>query len=273
MPSDHPVPRDAPNARRALLGGLVMALKLLAQRILPQADTALEVAELAARAEELAAEAWKLGASRVPDPTRAAALQAEFQAFLEETAELSTRAAHAAAAVRVVGEAIETHGTALSSLAQSPQAEDLAVLRTKLRPMLTTLEQLPDRIATSKALAEDVAALGTNATRLGSEALAAQGHRIPASEKALALYRSLRAIGHQAGTIAETLVAEGQSLRSTIGSIASHVGEIATGASRATAESRLAQVVAAGTGTPTGTPMGTPAPPAGALDWGIGRRR
>ena len=99
MPSDHSAPRDAPNARRALLGGLVMALKLLAQRILPQADTALEVAELAARAEELAAEAWKLGAARVPDPARTATLQAEFQAFLEETAELSTRAAHAAAAV------------------------------------------------------------------------------------------------------------------------------------------------------------------------------
>jgi len=47
------------------------------------------------------------------------------------------------------------------------------VLRTKLRPILATLEQLPDRIATSKALAEDVAALGTNAARLGSEALAA----------------------------------------------------------------------------------------------------
>lgn len=59
-------------------------------------------------------------------------------------------------------------------------------------------------------------------------------------------------------------MAESQGLRATIGSIASHVGEIATGASQATAEARLAQVVAAGTGT---------APPAGALDWGIGRRR
>ena len=264
MPSESSSPPGAPNARRALLGGLAMALKLLAQRILPQADTALEVAELAARAEELAAEAWQLGASRVPNPARAAALQAEFQSFIEEAAELSTRAARAAAAVRAVGEAIETHGTALSGLAQSPEAEDLAVLRTKLRPMLATLEQLPDRIATSKALAEDVADIGTNATRLGGEALAAQGHRIPASEKALALYRSLRAIGQQAGTVAETLVAEGQALRSTIGSIAAHVGQIATGTSQATAEARLTQVVAAGTGT---------APPAGALDWGIGRGR
>ncbi len=265
MPSDHAAPPGDPNARRALLGGLAMALKLLAQRILPQADTALEVAELAARADELAAEAWKLGASRVPDPARAAALQAEFQAFITETAEVSDRAARAAAAVRVVGEAIETHGTALSTLAQAPEANDLAALRAKLRPMLATLEQLPDRIATSKALAQDVAAMGTNAARLGNEALAAQGHRIPATEKALALYRSLRAIGQEAGTIAETLVAEGQGLRNTIGSIAAHVGQIATGTAQTTAESRLAQVVAVGTGTST--------PPAGALDWGIGRGR
>jgi hypothetical protein len=263
MPPDPPTPPGAPNARRALLGGLAMALKLLAQRILPQADTAHEVAELAARAEELAAEAWKLGASRVPEPARAAALQAEFQAFIEGAAELSARAAHAAAAVRVVGEAIETHGTALSSLAQSPEADDLAVLRTRLRPMLATLEQLPDRLAASTALAEDVAAMGTNAARLGGEAMAAQGHRIPAGEKALALYRSLRAIGQQAGTVAETLVAEGQGLRGTIGRIASHVGQIATGTAQPTAESRLTQVVAAGTGTPT--------PPADALDWATRR--
>lgn len=267
MPPDPPPQPGTPNARRALLGGLAMALKLLAQRILPQADTALEVAELAARAEELASEAWQLGASRVPDPARAAALQAEFQAFIAEAAELSARAARAAAAVRVVGEAIETHGTALSSLAQSPEADDLAVLRTRLRPMLHTLEQLPERIAANTALAEDVAAMGSNAARLGSEAQAAQGHRIPASEKALALYRSLRAIGQQAGTIAETLLAEGKDLRSTIGRIATHVGQIAApGTAPATAESRLTQVVAAGTGT-------TPTPPAGALDWGLGRGR
>lgn len=263
MPADPP----ASTPRRELLGGLALALQLLAQRILPQADTAHDVAELAARAEELAAEAWRIGASRLPDPARAAALQAEFRAFIHEAAELSERAARAAAAVRAVGESIGTHAANLSHLATSPEADDIAVLRTRLRPLLATLEQLPERIAANTALAQDVSAMGANAAKLGADALAAQDHRIPAGEKALALYRSLRAIAEQAGTVAETLLADAQRLRGSIGSIATGVGQIANpGTAPATAESRLSQVVAHGTG------AAPRAPPTGALDWGIGRR-
>jgi hypothetical protein len=267
MPPDHPPAQGGPTSRRELLAGLAMALQLLAQRILPQADTAHEVAELAARAEELAAEAWTLGAARIPDPARAAALEADFRTFIAEAADISGRAAQAAAAVRAVGQAIASHGTELTSLAGSKEADDLAALRTRLRPLLTTLEQLPERIAASTALAQDVAAMGANAARLGAQALAAQDQRLPAGEKALALYRSLRAIGQEAGAVAETLLADAQRLRGGIAGIASGVSTIATpGAPPASAEARLSQVVAHGAGKGT-----APAPPAG-LDWGIGRR-
>lgn len=265
MPSPPTTPLPA-GARRELLGTLALALKLVAERILPQAGSANDVAELAARAEELAAEAWTIGGSRVPDPARAAALQAEFRTFIEEAAALSARAAQAAAAVRTVGEAIGTHGRDLANLAQSPEADDIAVLRARLRPMMATLEQLPQRIADSNALAEDVAAMGPRAEKLGQDALAAQGHRIPASEKALALYRSLRAIAEEAGTVAATLLAESQQLRGTMAEIATRVGQIATpgAAATTTAQARLSQVVAHGTGAAP--------PPAAALDWGIGRK-
>lgn len=268
MPPDQPTPQGAPATRRELLAGLAAALQLLAQRILPQADTARDVAELAARAEELAHEAWTLGASRIPNPARAAALEADFRAFIAEAAELSGRAAQAAAAVRAVGQAIAAHGTDLTRLAGSKEAEDLTALRTRLRPLLATLEQLPTRIEESTALAQDVAAMGANAARLGAEAIAAQDHRIPAGEKALAFYRSLRAIGQEAGAVAETLLADAQRLRGGISGIASGVGTIASaGAAPGTAPptgaaARLSQVVAQGS---------APAPPAG-IDWGIGRR-
>ena len=268
MPPQPPSAPSQTNHRRELLGGLAQALQLLAQRILPQAETALEVAELAARAEELAAEAWTLGSARIPDAARASALQEAFRSFIAEAAELSARAARAAAAVRAVGTAIDTHGTELARLAGSPEAENLAVLRATLRPMLATLEELPRHIAESKAVAGDVSAMGSSAAKLGQEALAAQDHRIPAGAKALALYRSLRTIAEEAATLSSTLLAEGQQLRRTIAGIATDVGRIATPAPPAPAgdaSSRLARVVAQGTGTSTG-------PPAGALDWGIGRR-
>lgn len=261
-----PSPADT-QARRELLGALAMALKLLAQRVLPQADAAREVAELVARAEELAAEAWQLANARNPDPARAQALQAAFQGFLEGATDLAGRAARAAAACREMGQAMVDQAADLSQLASSPEAGDLRVLRTRLRPVLASLEHLPGRIEASRTLAQDVVEMGAKVAKLGGEAIAAQGYRLPATEKALALYRSLRGIADEAGTVAATLLAEAQHLRGTIGGIATQVGQIATGsANPASAEARLSHVVAHGAGA---------APPRAdtAIDWGAGRLR
>lgn len=229
MPSDssssHP---PGQHARREVLGALALALKLMAERILPQADAALEVAELAARAEELATRAWELAGARIPDRARAEALQVEFRDFIEHAVDLSARAAHDAAACREAGGAMERHASDLTSLARSPEAGDIAVLRARLRPIVASLEQLPVRIASSKVMAEDVVALGARAAKLGDEAMAAQGHRIAASDKALALYRSLRGIADEAGVLAANMLADSQRLRGTIGGIATQVGQIAT---------------------------------------------
>lgn len=270
MPS--PSTASAPGtSRRDLLATLGMALQKLAERILPQADAARDVAKLATRAEDLASEAWTLSATRTPDPARTAALEAEFRAFLDHAASLAQRTGRAAASCREVSHALDTQATELASLSRdSATTADVIALRTRLRPVLGTLEHLVVRIDASDTLAEDVAALGTRAAALGEEGLAAQERRIPANQKALALYRSLRGIADEAGAVAATLLAEAQQLRGTIGGIATHMGALAATSAEAppaNAEARLAQVVAHGTGAPA-----TPPPPGQRLDWGLGRR-
>ena len=248
---------------RALLGSLTILLQRFSQRFLPLADTARDVAELAARAELLAAEAWNLSASGIPDPARAAALLDEFRAFIAETAELSSHAAQVAGVVRAVGDAIATHIPVLTKFADSEKVDDIDTLRTHLRPLLATLEQLPDSLTATSNLAQDVVSMGANAARLSSQALAAQDHRIPAVEKVLALYRSLRDIATEAGTVAQTLLADAKRLRDGVSSIATSTMQMDTTKNGvAGALARLSQVV---------SHRNERAPPS-AIDWGVGGR-
>jgi hypothetical protein len=263
MQVDKTTNQKSSHEHRVLLRSLTMSLGRFSQRFLPLADTARDVAVLVVRAEELAAEAWKLSASRIPDPARADALKDAFRAFIAEATELSIRAAQVAGVVRTVGDAIATQIPVLTKFADSEKVDDIDALRTQLRPLLATLEQLPGSLTASSNLAQDVVSMGANAARLSSQALAAQDHRIPAVEKVLALYRSLRDIATEAGTVAQTLLADVKRLRDGITGIATSTAQIVTtenGVMDATA--RLSQVISAGVAR---------APPS-AIDWGVGGR-
>jgi hypothetical protein len=258
-------------ARKHLLAGVAQALRALAERLAPRTDASQDVYDFVVRAEEMAQEAWRLGAARVPDPAQAAALVAAFQAFIAEAGELSRRAATEAAASRELSGRMTDQAATLAALATSPDAQDLASLRTRLRPVMATLEELPARMAAGHGMAADVAALGTRAAELGAQALAVQQHRISAGEKLLAICRSLRTLAEEAGVIAETLRGDSDRLRSTIGGVATQVGGAVAGARDTGAEARLTQVVAHGMG--GARPAPAPAPPPGQrIDWGAGRR-
>ena len=248
-------------ARQALLTGLAQGLKLLADRALPHADAAVEVAELAARAEELAAEAWKQSAARTANPTGARALAESFQAFIAEAVELSARAARSAATTREVGATLRSHAAELAKLATNGVPPDLATLRTTLRPVVSSLEQFPARLAESAVLADDVASLGTKATELGAQAMAPRANSQPASAAALAIYRNLRTLGDEAASLASTMRSDAERLRGAISGIAGQAGRIATAGQTpvavATAETRIARIVTQARG----------------IEWGVGTAR
>jgi len=275
QPPPAPVPpddsRDA-SSRQLLLVGLAQALKLLAERVLPQANTATEVGELAARAEVMAATAWRLGAALIPDPDRVQALQAEFRSFIAEATALSARAARAAVACREATDTLGAHAAEMTGLANAPGTPDLATLRALLRPVVTSLEQLPDRVAASEGLADDVAALGHKAAALREQALAAEGRRRSATEAMVAIYRTLMDFAVEAAGIGQTMMADAERLRSSIGGVAIHASRLAspspspTGpAPNANAEARLGKVVTQGARIADRS--------GGALDWGAAARR
>ncbi len=260
--------------RQQLLMGVAQAIRVLAERLAPQTDAMQDVYDFVVRAEEMAEEAWRLGAARVPDAAKAAALAAAFQTFIAEAAELSSRAAQEAASSRELSGTMANHAGALAEMATGPGAHDIATLRAGLRPVMVTLEALPGRLAAGGSLAADVAELGSRAAELGAQAMAVQQHKVSASEKALAICRSLRTLAEEAGTIAETLRADTDRLRRTIGGVVSQVGQMsAAGAPAAKpegAEARLAQVVKQGT---VAARPAAPAPPGKSIDWGAGRSR
>lgn len=253
-------------ARRAVVTGLAQGLKLLADHVLPHANAAVEVAELAARAEQLAAAAWQQSAARSPDPAGARALAESFQAFVAEAAELSSRAARSAAATRDVGATMTSHAGALSNFATGSGPSDIAALRAALRPVVASLEQLPRHLAESRAMAGDVAGLGAKAVELGARAANLQANARPASATALEIYRSLRILGDEAATLAGTMQADSERVRNAIAGIASQAGRLATAGQDAappfTAASRIGAVVTQGRTLQEG-----------AMDWGTGTRR
>ncbi len=253
-------------ARRALATGLAQGLKLLADHVLPHANAAIEVAELAARAEELAAAAWQQSAARIPDPAGARALAESFQGFIAEAAELSGRAARSAAATREVGATMAGHAAALREFAAGSGPSDLTALRATLRPVVASLEQLPRHMAESRAMADDVAGLGAKAVELGARAANLQANARPASATALEIYRSLRILGDEAATLAGTMQADSERVRSAIGGIASQAGRLATAGQDAappvTAASRIGAVVTQGRTLQGAT-----------MEWGTGTRR
>lgn len=259
-----PGPPD-PAPRKQLLLGVAQALRVLAERLVPQTDAMQDVYDFVVRAEEMAEQARQLGAARVPDTARAAALAADFESFIAEAAELSRRAAQEAAISRELSGTMAEHAGGLAQMAAGPESHDLASLRARLRPVMTTLEALPARLAAGAGMAADVAALGTRAAELGTQAMAVQQHRVSAAEKALAICRSLRTLAGEAATIAETLRADTDRLRNTIGGVVTQVGRMSAPAPAKPvgAEARMGQVVA----------QGARAAPSQSIDWGVGRPR
>ncbi len=245
-----PTPAGDAAARQALLTGLAQGLKLLADRVLPHANAAIEVAELAARAEELAHEACKQSGARTADPGAARTLAEAFQEFIAEATALSERAARSAAATREVGATMADHAGELTKLAAIGTPPDLPTLRTALRPIVASLEQLPIRLAESRAMADDVASLGSKAGALGAQAMNPQANARNASAQAMAMYRSLRTLGDEAAALAATMQSDADRVRKAIGGIASHAGRLATAGGAAppppTAATRIAQVVTQG---------------------------
>jgi len=140
-----PTPEETAAAtNRGIFQGLAKILAMLATRMQTQEEAATQIARLVPRAEELAAQARALAVVRIPESGAAA----ELEAFTEETEKLAQRAAREAAVSRAAG-----------AILKGQAAEPRAVART----LDGALAALPARLKAVKAVAANVASLGSSA--------------------------------------------------------------------------------------------------------------
>jgi hypothetical protein len=211
----------------------------------------------------------------MPAGTRAEALAQEVQAFIDDAAGLSQRAAREAAASREVSEAMQQHALQLSGVAQDVEAaNDIATVRARLRPLVTALTDLPARLQNGTAIAQEVADLGARATDISDRAEGLMENARTPGVAAVAIYRELREFADNAGAIAEQMRDDADRARNAIVTMARQAGHLAapetavTAQRQATAVGRMHDVVVEGAHERRGAPLPRAVAPARGISWG-----
>ena len=256
-----PTPEETAAAtNRGIFQGLAKILAMLATRMQTQEEAATQIARLVPRAEELAAQARALAVVRIPESGAAA----ELEAFTEETEKLAQRAAREAAASRAAGAILKGQAAELGAVARTLDGvNDKALIRSRLRSLLETLAALPARLKAVKAVAADVASLGSSARDLADSTQGLQANARNPGIIATALYRGLRDFADTAATVASSMADDAERVRQSIGNIsawATQLGSPGAAAvrSEATAIGRMQAVVT----------RGAAAQPARGIVWG-----
>ena len=248
-----PAPEEAAAAtNREIFQGLAKILAMLANRMQTQDEAAIQIALLVPRAEELAAQARALAVARSPESGAAAALAAGLEAFTEETEKLAQRAAREAAASRAAGAILKGQAAELGAVARTLDGvNDKALIRSRLRSLLETLAALPARLKAVKAVAADVASLGSSARDLADSTQGLQANARNPGIIATALYRGLRDFADTAATVASSMADDAERVRQSIGNVGDRATQLASpGAAaarpEATAIGRMQAVVTPG---------------------------
>jgi hypothetical protein len=266
-------------AKREVLQELALALGVLASRFNSQGEAARQIGLLTARAEELAAQAWTLASANAPGEGEVSELLAAITAFIDETVTLSRSAAREAsenqALAVILGEQaseLDTVGRALAGV------NDMTLIRARLRPLLSKLEAIPQRLKAMTEVATDVAELGDRARALTNAAQGLNEKGRNTGIAAVAIYRELRGFADAAGTVATRMSENDQRIRQTLANMSDQTNrlaspEAAAAAQRdATALGRMQKVIAERTaGQGAGRPEG-PKPLRG-MGWGYAPRQ
>src|SRR5690348_1495145 len=160
--------------KRRLLADLTRALDRLSQQLGRQHDNAQRITMLAAQAEQIAERAVALNRLKPRDLEAATdSLVADIKAFAAKVAEAVERAGREVLLGRQVAEAIKSHARQTAEIAQTIDCiPDVATLRDMLRPLVTTLALLPERMQANRAMLTDVDDIGHAASGLAEQAQA-----------------------------------------------------------------------------------------------------
>ena len=188
--------------KRKLLGNLTHALGKLAEQLRRQQGNAQGITLLATQAERIAEKATALNRAKPGEVAAAVVgLVDDIQAFARKVAEAAERAGREVLLGRQVAEAIQDHAHLTAELARNfDRFPDAQALRTMLRPLVTTLADLPQRMKADRAVLEEVDEISRCAAHLAGQAtgLAPEGTHF--GRAVVDLGRNLRQFAEHAAT-------------------------------------------------------------------------
>ncbi|MBK1657086.1 hypothetical protein [Paracraurococcus ruber] len=201
-----PAPPLAP--RQAMLAQLAGALAALGEKLRGQQRAAADVAALGSRAEELAGQARRLAFGAQPDRLpRLRVLAGALAEFAAEMAETAARVEKDSLLGSAVAEALGHHGAELRALAENQgMAEDLSVIRARLRPLVTTLDAIPGRLKAGRERSAELGGLADRARDMAGRAATLTAAGGPGlQDRILGLSRDLGQLAEQAVAVSARL--------------------------------------------------------------------
>ncbi|MDO9711960.1 hypothetical protein [Paracraurococcus lichenis] len=192
---------DSGTARQAMLAQLAGALAALGEKLRTQQQAAVDLCALGARAEEVARTARGLAFDRrLPGEERLRGLSDELQDFAAAMQAAADQVERDTLLGRSVAAALGRHAEDLNALSRlRAEAADLQEVRARLRPLLETLDGLPQQMKANRERTAEVTALAARAGQLALRAgrLAAGG--LPGrQDQVIALSRELGRLAEDA---------------------------------------------------------------------------
>ena len=279
-----PVPPPSP--RQAMLAQLAGALAALGGKMRAQQQAAIDVCALGTRAEEIARSTRDLAFDRRRAPEGGLrALSGELDEFAAEMLATAERVQQDSLLGRAVAEALGGHAADLADLAQQrEEAEDPAAIRTRLRPLVATLDALPVRMKASRERTAEVGALAARAQQAAAQAAtlaagAAPGAAPGRQDQMLALSRELNRLAQDAASVSAQFSADAAMAVRVAEDMAGQAAGLSTGRPAGPAAA-LSQVIGAGHAMEQAAEAAAPGQPpggshswAGAMNWNLLRGR
>lgn len=236
-------------ANREALQGLAGVLLMVAGKLQTQGEAARQVSLLVPRAEELALRMRALCSGRNFTEAVAVSFANEIDEFIGHTIRLAEHASHEAATAREVGGILQVQADELNSVGHALNGDnDMALIRGRLRTMLSTLMALPQRLRAITSVAKDVAELGDRAMTLADSTQAlrtANGRNIGIIT--MDLYRDLRDFADTVSMVAAKMSADAKGVNQAIAKMSERAQQLATpDAAAETAITRMETVLSQG---------------------------
>jgi hypothetical protein len=213
MTAPPPTPAAPPKAglqRRDIVRQVGTAIGDLAKHLATNEHVARSIEEVTQQAKSIAFKAWQAMAGGADVDKMGHELFDDLTRLADDMAALADRAGKETIMSKEAASVLGMAAAEFDSIAADPQVfSDIAALRARLRPLLTSLDTIPERLVAGKAIAQAFSESAKSAATL-----AARGERLSEGGKSgrmlQAVYDSMTDLASQTGQLSTWITANAE---------------------------------------------------------------